>query len=138
MEFAEVGAVNFALEAENLALDWDNLAPHIANSSSELRSLADDFVEELTSTTEHFFIVVDPRDKIAVDEIIAIDPTIENPKSITTFLMFPIAAPGAMSRRRDSIIDITKYVMLTSNEYVIVVLEVRWTRLALAVEKERN
>ena len=66
------------------------------------------------------------------------DPNVENPESITKFLTLPPAMPRAMSRYRDSIMDFTKSVMLTSDEYVTTALEVRQTRLALVAEKEQN
>ena len=95
-------------------------------------------MEEPSSGMEHFFVVADLTDKIAVEEIAVVDLDVENPESITTFLTLPTATPRVTSRRHDPIIDFTKSVMLTSDEYITIVLEVRRTRLALAVEKEQN
>ena len=103
-----------------------------------LTTFAAEFEEEPSSQTEHYFIAADPTDEIVVHEIAAVDTNIKNPELIMTFLTLPAAAPRATSRRRDPIMDLTKSVMLTSDEYITAALEVRRTRLALATEKETN
>ena len=100
--------------------------------------MAAEFTEEPSSGSKHFFIAANPTDEIVVEEIAALNPDIENPESITTFLTLPAAASRTTLRQCDPIMDFTKSVMLTLNEHIIIALEVRRTRLALAAEKERN
>ena len=138
MEDAHRDVGNYSADVKNSEPDCAISATANGPYSPTLLTLAAKFEEEPSSGTEHYFIEADPMDEIAVEEIATMDTDIENPESITTFLTLPASAPRAMSRRRDSIMDFMKSVMLTLDKYVIVVLEVRRTRLALAAEKEQN
>ena len=136
MEYAQGDAGNCSTHVESIEPDCAISASANGLSGPTLLTLAAEFAEESSLGTEHFFIAADPTDQIAVKEIVA--PEVKNPKSITTFLTLSAVAPRTPSRRRDPIMDFTKSVMLTSDEYVTATLEVRRIRLALAAEKEQN
>ena len=138
MEDAQRDAGNCSANVENIEPDCAISATANGPCGPTALTLAAEFEEEPSSGMEHYFIAADPTDEIAVNEITAVDTDIENLKSITTFLTLPTAAPRATSRRCDPIMDFTKSVMLTSDEYATAVLEVRRTRLALVAEKEQN
>ena len=114
-----------------------NFIENVINSPPK-RTLAIKFVKQPLKATEHYFIASNSADNITIDEIATIDPIVENPKSIITFLTLPTTTPRAMSRRWDPIMDFTKSLILTLDEYVNAVLEVRCVRLAMVAEKERN
>ena len=84
MDFANVGAVNFAPDAKNCASECRIYALENGNSAPQSLSLATNFADELSLGNEHFFVVVDLTDKIAVEEIVAVeeiaavDPNVEN------------------------------------------------------------
>ena len=84
----------------------------------KLQTLAVEFAVEPCDVTEDYFIAADPEDNIVVEEICAVDSNIKNPESIIRFLTLLTVVPRATSRRRDSIMDFIKSVMLTSEEYV--------------------
>ena len=71
-------------------------------------------------------------------EIATRDPNVHNLESITRFLTLPTVVPRAKSTRRDPIIDFTKPMMLTSKEYANATLEVKCTRLIVAIEKKKS
>ena len=138
MEDVEGDAGHYSVDVENSEPDY--VISAIANGpcGPTLLTLAAEFEEEPSSSTEHYFIAADPIDKIDVEEIAMVDIDVENLESITTFMTLPAAAPCATSRQHDPIMDFTKSVMLTSDEYVTAALEVRRIRLALAAKKEQN
>ena len=138
MEYAQGDAGNCSTHVESIEPNCAISASANGPSGPMPLTLAVEFAKEPSSSTKHFFIVVDPTDEIDVEEIAAMDLDVENPESIMTFLTLLTAVPPATSRRCDHIMDFTKSIILTSGEYVTVVLEVRRTKLALAVEKEQN
>ena len=130
--FGRGGQANFAERPQNLPSNAANMTENIMNSRVEPPMLIAEFAVEPCEAIEHYFIVVDRVDDIAVEEIAAMDSNVENLESITTFLMLPTVAARAMSRRRDPTMDFTKSIILTSEAYVNALLEVRRARLAVA------
>ena len=98
MEYAQGNASNCSTDVESIEPDCAISTSANGPSGPMLLTLAAEFAEEPSSGTEHFFIAADPTDEIAVEEIITVDPDVENPKSITTFLTLPTTAPRATSR----------------------------------------
>ena len=126
--------VNFVEQTYNLPPHAANVTKNLMNLAAEPQILAADLVEEPSEATEHYFIAADPVYNIVVDETASIDPNVKNPELITAILMLHTAAPRATSRRRNPIMDFTKSVMLTLEEYVNAALEVKRARLAMAAE----
>ena len=123
------GPINFAEQPHILPSHGANIIENLMNSLAEPWTLA---TKEAFEATEHYFIAAHLADDITVDKIATIDTNIENPESITTFLTLPMVAPRATSRRP----NFTKSVMLTSEQYMNVVLEARRARFTMATEKE--
>ena len=73
-----------------------------------------------------------------IEEIAIMDPNVHNPKSIMQFLTLPAVASRATSTRQGLIMDFTKSIMLTSQEYMNAALEVRCLRFVLIAEKETS
>ena len=138
MEDAQGDAGQYSADVENSELDCAISATTNGPCGPTPLTLAAEFKEEPSSGMEHYFIAANSMDEIAVEEIAVVDTDVENLESITTFLTLPAAAPHMTSRRHDLIMDFTKFIMLTSDEYVTAALEVQRTRLALAAEKEQN
>jgi hypothetical protein len=103
---------------------------------SEPANIEADFAEVPHSTAEHFFVDVDPLNPCGDDELVGLEAGGENAGSITRFLTLPTVAARANARHRDPIMDFSKSIMLTSNEYMAAAASVAESKANAAREKE--
>ena len=81
---------------------------------SEDGDIAADLSRDPDVDIEHYFVGVDPPEPTPREEIGGRDSEVQAPESITQFLQLPSFTPSVNSRRRDSIVDNTKSMILTS------------------------
>jgi hypothetical protein len=74
--------------------------------------------EPPTAATEHFFVDMESSDPILVDEISGLADDVKHAQSITRFLTLPIVTQRSNPRNRDPVVDFTKSVILTSDQYL--------------------
>ena len=100
--------------------------------------MQNEFDEVPDSNASHFFVAADPAD-ISEEalEIMSIDNVEGEPQSITRFLTLPTTTARASSRRRDPLLDFTKSIILTSDEYTAAVQRLNDAKELAAREKER-
>ena len=89
-------------------------------------------------TVEHFFVNANTSNPANAEEVVGLDPTINNPESITRFLTLPTITPRAPRRRLiDPIVDFSKSIMLTLDNYVSAVEQLQEKKEEAARAKER-
>ena len=89
-------------------------------------------------TVEHFFVDADTSDPANAEEVVGLDPTVSNPDSITCFLTLPTITVRAPRRRLiDPIMDFSKSVILTSDNYVSAIEQLQEKKEEAARAKER-
>jgi hypothetical protein len=71
-----------------------------------------------TLGTHHFFVDRDSIDHALDDEIAGMDNDGDEPESITRFLTLPIVTQDCNPRMKDPVVDFSKSVILTSDQYV--------------------
>ena len=97
-----------------------------------------EFDELPDSNVSHFFVAADPADTSEeAREITGIENAEGEPHSITRFLTLPTNTARATSRRRDPLLDFTKSIILTSDEYSAAVERLNDAKQSAAREKER-
>ena len=84
----------------------------------------------------HFYVDADPVDPNLAEDIGATEPEVQLLESITRFLTLPSIAPRVSQRHQDPIMDFTKSIILTSDEYMEAVAELRQAKEDAAKEKQ--
>ena len=108
---------------------------HVRLAESELEA---DFAREPDSSTEHFFVEIAEEDLSGEEEAADLEPEVEEPQSITSFLQLPSFTPTASRRRRDPIVDFAKSIILTGDAYNEAAESIRLARESAAQEKEHQ
>ena len=103
----------------------------------ESQEIAIDLASEQATEAMHFFVHADPTDPDVPDDIGIVDPDVECLNSITRFLTLSTMTPRVSYKHRDPIIDFTKSIMLTSDEYMQAATELCQSKIDAAKEKER-
>jgi hypothetical protein len=91
-----------------------------------------------TLGTHYIFVDRDSADPTLDDEIIGMDNDDDEPKSITRFLTLPIVMQRCNPRTKDPVVDFSKSIILTSDQYVAATTQMQQTREEALREKERN
>ena len=85
----------------------------------EAAVIAGEFEGQPNASIEHFFVAPDSEDPAVAEDVVRLDAEVPRPESITHFLTLPSVTERPNPRRRlDPIINFTKSVMLTSDQYV--------------------
>ena len=95
-----------------------------------------DLAEVPDSNAEHFFVDADPSNPTIADEVIKLEDNPDGVDSITRFLTLPTVAARVNARHRDPIMDFSKSIMLTSEEYISAAAQVQEAKAAATRQKE--
>ena len=85
----------------------------------------------------HFYVDADPNDATVVDDVAGAELQAQSLESITRFLALPSTTPRLNQKHQDPIMDFTKLIILTSDEYMEAAVEVRQAKEDAAKEKQR-
>ena len=125
------------LHDQNVQVEASEQQEGGGEQSLESTEIAMHLAEEPIPTTEHFFVDVNHADPDVPDEMGSIDPDVEAVQSSTRFLTLPSLTRRVNRNPRDPMIDFTKSIMLTSDEYVTAVEAARQAKINATKEKER-
>lgn len=95
-----------------------------------------DLAEVPDSNSEHFFVDADPSNPTTADEVIGLEANPNDVESITRFLTLPTVAARVNARHRDPIMDFSKSIMLTSEQYISAAAQVQEAKAAATRQKE--
>ena len=86
----------------------------------ELHDIEDDLHATPNATTKHFFVHTTTLELDLSEDIGGLEPNCTNPQSITFFLNLPTITQRSNPRRRtsDSIVNFSKSILLTSEDYM--------------------
>jgi hypothetical protein len=76
----------------------------------------------------HFFVDRNSADPALDDEIAGMDNDDDEPKSITRFLTLPTVMQWCNPHTKDPVVDFLKSVILTSDQYVAVAIQMQQAR----------
>ena len=102
------------------------------------QEIAANLATEQSPLVMHFFVDANPANPNLAEDIGAADPEIQSLESITCFLTLPSITPQVSQRHQDPIMDFTKSIILTSDEYIEVAAELRQAKEDAAKEKQRQ
>jgi hypothetical protein len=95
-----------------------------------------DLAEVPDSNAEHFFVDADPSNPTTADEVIGLEDNPDGVDSITRFLTLPTVAARVNARHRDPIMDFSKSIMLTSEQYISAIAQVQEAKASATRQKE--
>lgn len=95
-----------------------------------------DLTEVPDSNSEHFFVDADPSNPATADEVIGLEASLDGVESITRFITLPTVVARVNARHRDPIMDFSKSIMLTSEQYISAAAQVQEAKAAAARQKE--
>ena len=103
-----------------------------------LQEIAADLAVGQYPLVTHFYVDADPADPNLAEDISAAKPKVQSLESITHFLTLPSIAPRMSQRHQDPIMDFTKSIILTSDEYIEAAAKLRQAKEDAAKEKQRQ
>jgi hypothetical protein len=89
------------------------------------------------SNVEHFFVDADPSLPEASSEVVGLEVEAAAVGSITQFLTLPTVAARVSRRSKDPIMDFSKSIMLTSDQYINAATQLKEARAESARQKEQ-
>lgn len=89
------------------------------------------------SNVQHFFVDADPSLPEAASEVVGFEADAAGEGSITQFLSLPTVAARVNRRSKDPIMDFSKSIMLTSDQYINAAAQLKEAKAASAREKEQ-
>ena len=88
------------------------------------------------SNLEHFFVDADPSNPRTAEEVLGLEADPDDVESITRFLTLPTVAQRVNARQRDPIMDFSKSIMLTSDQYISAAAHEQEAKAAATRQKE--
>ena len=95
-----------------------------------------DLAEVPDCNAEHFFVDADPSNPATTDEVLGLKADPDGVESITRFLTLPTVVPWVNARHRDPVMDFSKLIMLTSDQYISAAAHVQEVKAAAARQNE--
>ena len=89
------------------------------------------------SSAVHFFVDADLTDPTIADEVVGLEQNADAVGSITQFLTLPTVAARINPRKRDPILDFSKSIMLTSEQYINAAAQMKEAKVTAARQKEQ-
>lgn len=103
---------------------------------ARVADLKADLAEVPDSNSEHFFVDADPSSPTTADEVIGLEAGIDGVESITRFLTLLTVAARVNARHHDPIMDFSKSIMLSSEQYISAAAQVQEAKAATTRQKE--
>ena len=91
-----------------------------------------DLAEVPDCNAEHFFVDTDPSNPATTEEMLGLEVDPDGIESITRFLTLPTVAQWVNARHCDPIMDFSKSIMLTSDQYISAAAHVQEAKAAAA------
>ena len=104
--------------------------------SAGVAELEADLAKVPDSNAEHFFVDADPSNEATAAEVLGLEGDPDGVESITRFLTLPTVAQRVNARHRDPIMDFSKSIMLTSEQYISAAAHVQEAKASAARQKE--
>ena len=98
--------------------------------------LENDLAEVPDCNAEHFFVDTDPSNAATAEEVLGLEAHPDGIESITRFLTLPTVAQRLNARHHDPIMDFSKSIMLTSDQYISAAAHVQEAKAIAARQKE--
>jgi hypothetical protein len=89
------------------------------------------------SIIEHYFVNANAHLDVD-DKTVGLDPEVSQLESITQFLTLPTITARTNPRKRDLLVNFAKSIILTSDQYIQAMEQLKTTREEAALEKERT
>ena len=97
-----------------------------------------DLVQEPNPTSIHFFVDIEPCDRESYREAIDVDHPNRDLDSITTFLTLPTNTARIESKKKYPVINFSKSLILTSEQYITVVQEMKNSKEEAAKQRQNQ
>jgi hypothetical protein len=97
-----------------------------------------DLAREPATETEHFYVDVQPSELDSTGEATDADRPAPEAPSVTKFLTLPTITARINTKRKDPIVNFAKSLILTSDQYIYAVQEMRLSKEDSAIQRERQ